>query len=343
METADDTSGLAKDTYYNVLVTGEKTIQLRKVSDLSIVTISSAADWAGGASSLVTTTTGIFKYTGPNGGGSVSLADSVQQYTINPDKWMWVDANDLSTQDYGDVSLWKQIVDPSTTEVKAYLADTSVDAGGALTVAASTASSIDAIVIAVAAAVGGGVGVGIGASGAGSYGSNKIATNVDAYIDGSGATGVSASSVTVGADDFSGINAITGGIAVAGAIGVAGGRGGRGALRARNTDDPRTTRLSANGRRGGPRATPAVLRGGPQPRHVRDGNPTRIAPLACEPDVRLSHGAGPRGRRARHGLFARRPRARDAVVVFSVEQHSGRRTARACRFWNLARARRARA
>ncbi|NIS29908.1 MAG: hypothetical protein GWO04_08050, partial [Actinobacteria bacterium] len=51
--------------------------------------------------------------------------------------------------------------------------------------------------------MGGGVGVGVGASGAGSYVSNRIQTEVDAYIEGLGTTNVSALSVTVQADDAS--------------------------------------------------------------------------------------------------------------------------------------------
>jgi hypothetical protein len=73
---------------------------------------------------------------------------------------------------------------PSTAAIQAYISNSDVTAGGALTVSASTASSIDAIVIAAAVGVGGAVGVGVGAAGAGSYASNKIQAGVNAYIDG---------------------------------------------------------------------------------------------------------------------------------------------------------------
>ena len=221
----DKNGGLQTGTYYSVEVIDDHTIKLHDASTASVIDILQTADWSGGSSAIVTTTPGIYKYIGDDVAGSVDLADSVQHYATDTDNWVWVDASNLSTQDYGDTSLWKQIVNPSTAQVQAFLADTSVNATGALTVAASTTSTIDALVIAAAAAVGGGAAVGVGASVAGSYGSNRIATDVNAYIDGDGPSGITAYSIAVTADDSSGINAIAGGISVAGAIGITGGAG----------------------------------------------------------------------------------------------------------------------
>jgi Ca2+-binding RTX toxin-like protein len=217
-----DTSGLAEGTYYNVLKIDDRTIELRDITGTMPVNLADTADWTGGTSWLATTTPGIYEYVHDDVVASASLADSVQRYATDQSKWLWVDASNLSTQDYGDVSLWEQIVTPSTAGIEAYIKDSDVDAKGALTVAASTASTIDSIVISVAVGVGGAIGAGVGAAGGGSYASNKIQTNVDAYIDGEPGALVSAFSVTVSASDSSGINAIAGGIAVAGAVGLVG-------------------------------------------------------------------------------------------------------------------------
>ena len=114
-------------------------------------------------------------------------------------------------------------------EVRATIADSSVDAEGALTADATSSASIEAIVIAVAVAISGGA-VGIGFSGAGSSAVNTISTVIEASIgdsddddtDGDGATGVIADSIALTALDSSRIDAITGAASVAAAFGFVG-------------------------------------------------------------------------------------------------------------------------
>jgi len=93
------------------------TIQLEDVSGGAatavLVQLDSDVDWTTGDSRLVTTTPGIYTYVGAGLTGA-SLADSVQHYATNQD-WILVEASNLSTQDYGDVSLWKQVVAPNKT------------------------------------------------------------------------------------------------------------------------------------------------------------------------------------------------------------------------------------
>jgi hypothetical protein len=77
--------------------------------------------------------------------------------------------------------------------VHAYAQDTSIIAGGDLSLTAKGEQTVDALVLAISAAVAGG-GVGIAGSGAGVYAENRIATDVKAYIDGDRDGGVSARS-----------------------------------------------------------------------------------------------------------------------------------------------------
>ena len=60
-----------------------------------------------------------------------------------------IQAIDLATQNFQDGSLWKQrSLIPSPGQVQAYLDETSIHAGGALTLDAIASQSIDAIVVA---------------------------------------------------------------------------------------------------------------------------------------------------------------------------------------------------
>ena len=125
-------------------------------------------------------------------------------------------------QDYGDAALWERAdLDPAATQVRAYVLDSSIDAEGALVITATEQAAIDAIVIAAAVAVSAGV-VGASLSGAGAAATNRISTQVQAFIDGDGTTGISALSVTITATDSSGISAIAGAAAVAAGFGVVG-------------------------------------------------------------------------------------------------------------------------
>jgi len=126
---------------------------------------------------------------------------------------------DLTIQEYANPELWKQVLPPvNAAQVDAYLRDSSVHADGDLTVSSSAEESIDAIVIAVAVAIAGGTSTGVGVSGAGVYTENKIAVDAKAYIQGDGDDGVSAASITVTADNSSGIRAVAGAAAIAAAF-----------------------------------------------------------------------------------------------------------------------------
>ncbi|MCK9231001.1 MAG: hypothetical protein M0P18_10020, partial [Syntrophales bacterium] len=138
---------------------------------------------------------------------------------------------DLKTQDYGNTDLWKQVnLVQSPVEVRAYTADSSIDATGNLTMTATSDQSIDALVVAGSAAASGGS-VGVGVSGAGAGAVNRITTHVKAFIEGDGSAGIVADSVTLLAEDTSRISAVTGaaslaaglgGVGVAVSIGIAG-------------------------------------------------------------------------------------------------------------------------
>src|SRR5262249_17238602 len=118
---------------------------------------------------------------------------------------------DLATQQYRDGSLWKHVnVTPSAAQVQAEILDSSVSATGDLALAAHSQASINAVVIAASVGIGVGEGVGVGISGAGVYSENKIKTDVKAIIDGDGATGIAARSVSLTATDSSYINSIAG-------------------------------------------------------------------------------------------------------------------------------------
>ena len=108
-------------------------------------------------------------------------------------------------------------------EVRAYIENSSVDAGGDLTVTASMSGSIDAGVGAGSAAISGsGSGLAAGLSGAGASARNEIAVDVKATIDGDGSPvsgpGIIADSVTLLAEDTSSISADVGAASLAAAI-----------------------------------------------------------------------------------------------------------------------------
>ena len=130
-----------------------------------------------------------------------------------------IQAIDLATQNFQDGSVWKQRgLIPSPGQVQAYLDETSIHAGGALTLDAIASQSIDAIVVAGAAALSGGGTTGVAVSGAGVYAENKINFDVKASILGDGADGIHAGSVSVRADDGSGISAIAGAASLAASV-----------------------------------------------------------------------------------------------------------------------------
>ncbi len=132
-------------------------------------------------------------------------------------------ANWLTRLDYGDVSKWKLVnLDRNAAETRAWIADSNVNATGALTIDAVADQDIDATVFAGAVALSGGF-VGVSLSGAGASADNRIASFVEARIEGTkDARGITAGSVRLFADDTSEIDAFTGAVSVAAAVGVIG-------------------------------------------------------------------------------------------------------------------------
>jgi hypothetical protein len=121
---------------------------------------------------------------------------------------------------------WSDASTKTPTEVKAYVSDSGMILSGGLDIHANDAAQINALVFAgsVAVAVGGQVGVGL--SGAGVSGINKIATDVQAYIDGDNRTnatsselGIQATSVEIQAIDSTRIDALAGAATIAAAFG----------------------------------------------------------------------------------------------------------------------------
>ena len=129
---------------------------------------------------------------------------------------------DLSVADFSDTSIWKQLgLNESGARVRAAVADASIDATGALTILATGEQSISAVVVAAAVAIAGGGLTNVGVSGAGVFTQNKIASVVEAYVDGDGATGITVASAALTATDASGIKALAGAAALSAAIGSA--------------------------------------------------------------------------------------------------------------------------
>ena len=125
---------------------------------------------------------------------------------------------DLRNQDYRNTSLWEQLNLSSTpAEVSATSTDSSIVAGGGVSIVATSTNTINAIVATLSAAISGGA-VGIGLSGAGASATNLIKGNVTAKIEGD--DGINASSVLVAADDSSSITAFTGSASIAAVVGA---------------------------------------------------------------------------------------------------------------------------
>ncbi|MEN9665533.1 MAG: hypothetical protein RLZZ326_1896, partial [Planctomycetota bacterium] len=104
-------------------------------------------------------------------------------------------------------------------QVRSYVNNSSITAVGALTQTAVANASIDAAAYAGSAAASAGGAAGVSLGGAGATISNKIFTRVEAAIDGDGAAGITAGSVSLRATDASTITSSAGAAAVAAAIG----------------------------------------------------------------------------------------------------------------------------
>ncbi|MEA2197211.1 MAG: mucin9, partial [Solirubrobacteraceae bacterium] len=84
---------------------------------------------------------------------------------------------------------WTEYHGADPSQVNAYAKHTSITAPTGITVTAADSSTIDAVVEAMAVAVSAGTGSGLGAAAGGLWTDNKIATQVEAYIDGSRSDG----------------------------------------------------------------------------------------------------------------------------------------------------------
>ncbi len=93
-------------------------------------------------------------------------------------------------------------------ESQAYVMNSSINASGDLTVRSIADQDINATVIAGSAAVSAAGSNALGLSGAGVDVNNKIRVLSNAFIDGDGATGIAANTITVSADDSSSISAV---------------------------------------------------------------------------------------------------------------------------------------
>ena len=108
---------------------------------------------------------------------------------------------------------------PDPLEVHAYIEDSSISAGGALTITATAAQAISALVFAGAAAIARRRRAPVSAwPASGVWAENVIRADVKAAVDGDGANGISASSITVQALDTSTITAFAGAAALAAAF-----------------------------------------------------------------------------------------------------------------------------
>jgi len=100
-------------------------------------------------------------------------------------------------------------------EVQAYILNSSIAANGDLELRARADERIDAVVLAGSGAVAAGGTAGLAASGAGVSAVNRIANHVRAFVDGDGSSGINARTVSLTANDSSGINALGGAVSIA--------------------------------------------------------------------------------------------------------------------------------
>ncbi len=133
------------------------------------------------------------------------------------------EANWLIRLDYSDKSQWRLInLGNYPAEIQAYILDSTVDATGVLTLDAVSDEEIDATVFAGSVSISGGL-VGVAVSGAGACAENRIATLVQAYVQGDKDNkGIKAASVGLNAKDTSGIESFTGAVSVAASGGLVG-------------------------------------------------------------------------------------------------------------------------
>jgi hypothetical protein len=125
--------------------------------------------------------------------------------------------------------------DGDFVQVRAYAQRSEITTTGDLIATALSEQTIDAAVTAAAVAIAASSTSALGASGAGVDVENEIFTQVEAFVDGDGANGISADAISLSAEDLSEITAVALAGAVAGAVGgTTGGAAGIGVSRARN-------------------------------------------------------------------------------------------------------------
>ncbi|MFL6034234.1 MAG: beta strand repeat-containing protein, partial [Gaiellaceae bacterium] len=221
---AEDSSLTTKGTAAGVSLTASDTSAITAtivaVSAAVAIGLVGAAAFSVGAAIAHNLIGWDYEYTTADGTKSIALGDKVRladDYTHggNPSavyRYIGSPARiDLGIENYGNTMTW---VEDGPNQVKAYLSDTSVDATGALELSATAMQTITAVVAAGSMAIAGGTG-GFAGSGAGAQTVNKIATVVQAYIDGDGADGIKAASVSVKAHETATITATTAGVSLA--------------------------------------------------------------------------------------------------------------------------------
>ncbi|MBE9183045.1 hypothetical protein IQ268_31410, partial [Oculatella sp. LEGE 06141] len=100
-------------------------------------------------------------------------------------------------------------------EVQAYVQNSSINASGSLSQKALANQTINAQVLAGSVAIAGGGVAGVGVSGAGASTENKVASLVKAFINGDGASGIQAATVSLSANDTSSITTEAGAASLA--------------------------------------------------------------------------------------------------------------------------------
>ncbi len=148
--------------------------------------------------------------------GSGTLNRPTGANAVADGKWLrWLNFTDLGQ--------WEQVnLVQRPAQVLAYVHDASVDADGAITVAAKETATITANIQATAISAAGGA-IAVALSGAGVSIENRVQTDVKGYIDSTRGTGVDAGGgVSITANDLSTITATANAVSFALAIGIGG-------------------------------------------------------------------------------------------------------------------------
>jgi hypothetical protein len=105
--------------------------------------------------------------------------------------------------------------DETDSEVKAYIRDSAITSSGDLNLTAVASQKINSVVIAGSAAIAASGTTGVAVSGSGVWAENKIGVDVHSFIDGDGDTGISANTMSLTAQDTSGIFSHAGAASIA--------------------------------------------------------------------------------------------------------------------------------